>query len=75
MIATHSAVDLLLGDEHVGVVLREGAHAHQPMQRARRLEAVHLAELGELVGQIAIAIFSPFLKIWMWPGQFIGLMT
>ena len=32
---------LLLGAEHMRVVLREGAHAHQPVQRARRLVAVH----------------------------------
>ena len=40
--------DLLLGDEDVRVVLGEGAHAHQPVQRAGRLEAVHLAEFGDL---------------------------
>ena len=53
--------DLLLGDEHVGVVLREGAHAHQPMQRAGRLEAMHLAELAELVGQVAVGL-EPVLE-------------
>ena len=53
--------DLLLGDEDMGVVLGEGAHAHQPVQRARRLEAMHLAELGDLQRQIAIG-FQPVLE-------------
>ena len=48
--------DLVLGDEDVRVVLREVAHAQQPVQRARRLVAVHLAELGELQRQVAIAL-------------------
>ena len=47
--------DLRLGAEHVRVVLRERAHAHESVQRARRFVAVHLAELREAVGQIAIA--------------------
>ena len=47
--------DLLLGDEDVRVVLREGAHAHQPVQRARGLVAVHLAELAEADRQVAVA--------------------
>ena len=53
--------DLLLGDEDVRVVLGEGAHAHQPVQRAGRLEAVHLAELGDLERQIAVG-FEPVLE-------------
>ena len=53
--------DLLLGDEHVAVVLGEGAHAHEAMQRARRLEAMHLAEFAELVGQVAVR-FQPVLE-------------
>ena len=53
--------DLLLGDEDVRVVLREGAHAHQPVQRARRLEAVHLAEFGELERQVAVRL-QPVLE-------------
>ena len=48
--------DLLFGDEYMGVVLREGAHAHQAMQRAGRLEAVHLAEFGDLERQVAIGL-------------------
>jgi hypothetical protein len=44
----------VLGDEYVRVVLGEGAHPYQPVQRARRLEAVHLAELGDLERQVAI---------------------
>ena len=57
----HLLGDLLLGDENVRVVLGEGAHAHQPVQRARRLEAVHLAELGDLERQVAIG-FQPVLE-------------
>ena len=30
------------------------SHAQEPVQRARRLEAVHLAELGDLEREIAI---------------------
>jgi hypothetical protein len=50
--------DLLFGHEDMGVVLGEGAHAHQPVQRARRLEAVHLAEFGELERQVAVRLQS-----------------
>ena len=46
---------LLLGAEDVRVVLGEAAHAHQPVQRARRLVAVHDAELGQAERQVAIA--------------------
>ena len=53
--------DLLLGDEDVGVVLGEGAHPHQAVQRARRLEAVHLAELGDLERQVAVGL-QPVLE-------------
>ena len=45
----------------MGVVLGKGAHPHQPMQRARRLEAVHLAEFGKLERKIAIG-FQPVLE-------------
>ena len=45
--------DLLFRTEDVGVVLSEGAQAHQTMQGARRLEPVNLAELGNAQGQIA----------------------
>ena len=47
--------DLVGRDEDVRVVLREGAHAHQAVQRARRLVAMHLAELREAQRQVAIA--------------------
>ena len=46
--------NLFFGDEDMRVVLRERAHAHEPVQRARRLEAMHLAELGDLHRQFAI---------------------
>ena len=45
---------LRLGAEDVRVVLGEAAHAHQPVQRAGRLVAVHDAELGHAIGQLAI---------------------
>ncbi len=38
------------------VVLREVAHAQHAVQRARRLVAMHLAELGDLQRQVAIAL-------------------
>src|SRR5262249_27368858 len=37
--------NLILGRENMRVVLREVTHAQQTMQRARRLVAMHLAEL------------------------------
>ena len=47
-------VDLVLGAEDVRVVLRERAHAHQAVQRARGLVAVAGAELGHAQRQVAI---------------------
>ena len=38
------------------VVLREGAHAHDAVDRARRLIAMHDAEFGNLQRQIAIGL-------------------
>ena len=46
--------DLVLGAEDVRVVLGEGAHPHQAVQRARRLVAVDGAELRDLQRQLAI---------------------
>ncbi len=48
--------DLVLGDEDVRIILRKGAHAHQAVQRAGRLVAMHLAELRELEGQVAVGL-------------------
>ena len=45
---------LLLGAEDVRIVLREAAHAHQPMQRAGRFVAMHVAEFRKPYRQIAI---------------------
>ena len=45
---------LLFGAKNVCIVLVEAAHAHQPMQCTRRLVAVHHAELGDAVGQLAV---------------------
>ena len=53
--------ELLLGAEDMRVVLREAAHAHQPVHRARRLVAMHHAELGEPQRQVAIAL-QPVLE-------------
>ncbi len=47
---------LLLGAEDMRVVLREAAHPHQPMQRARRLVAVDSAEFRKLYRQIAVGL-------------------
>ena len=47
--------DLVRSAEDVRIVLREGAHPHQPVQRARGLIAMHLAELREAQRQLAIA--------------------
>jgi hypothetical protein len=45
----------------MGVVLGEVPHPQQSMQRARRLVAMHLAELGNAQRQIAIAL-QPMLE-------------
>ena len=45
---------LLLGAEHMRVVLGEGANAHQAVQGARRLVAMHDAEFGHAQRQFAI---------------------
>ena len=45
---------LVFGAEHMRVVLREGAHAQQPVHGARRLIAMHDAELGHAQRQFAI---------------------
>ncbi len=42
----------------MGVVLREGAQAHDAVQRARRLEAVAGAELGHAQRQVAIGLLT-----------------
>ena len=41
--------ELLFGAEDVRIVLGEAAHAHQAVQRARRLIAVDAAEFGDPV--------------------------
>ena len=52
---TASVGDLLRRAENMRIVLREGAHPHEPVQRARGLIAMHLAELGEAQRQLAVA--------------------
>ena len=47
--------DLRLGAEDMRVVLREGPHPHDAVQRARRLIAVAGAELGHAQRQLAVA--------------------
>jgi hypothetical protein len=47
---------LILGAEDVRVVLREAAHAHQAVQRAGRLVAMHVAEFGQPDRQVAVAL-------------------
>ena len=46
--------DLLRGHEDVGVVLREAAHAHQPVQRAGEFVAVDKPQFAGADGQVAI---------------------
>jgi hypothetical protein len=67
----HFRLDLLFGAEDVAIILGEAAHAHDAVQRARRLVAVALAELAVAQRQVAVERM-PLLKICMWPGQFIG---
>ena len=45
------------------VVLGEVAHAQHPVQRTRRLVAMHLAELGDAVRQVAIALQSVLIDL------------
>ena len=52
----HLRRQLLLGAEDMRVVLREAAHAHQPVQRAGRLVAMHVAELGKPDRQVAVGL-------------------
>jgi hypothetical protein len=52
---------LLLGAEHMRVILGEGAHPHQAVQRTRRLVAMHIAELGQPDRQVAVG-FQPVLE-------------
>ncbi len=51
-------LDLFLAAEDVGVVLGEGAQAHDAVQGARRLIAVAGAELGHAQGQVAIGLLA-----------------
>src|SRR5476651_1889413 len=53
--ADRLALDLVFGAEDVGVVLREGAYAHDAVQRTRRLEAMARAHLRHAQRQLAIA--------------------
>ena len=46
--------DLFRGAEDVGVVLDEAAHAHDAVQRARRLVAHARPEFGDTQGQFAV---------------------
>ena len=50
----HSSASCVVGAEDVRIVLGEAAHAHQAVQRARRLVAMHDAELGHAIGQLAV---------------------
>ncbi len=52
----HLCLDLVLGAEDMRVVLREAAHAHDAVQRARRLVAVARSELGHAQRQVAVAL-------------------
>ena len=52
--AQHLLLDLLLGAEHVGVVLGDVAHPQQAMERAAGLVAVHEALLGVADREVAV---------------------
>src|SRR6185503_19723982 len=52
----HLLLDLVLAAENVRIVLRERAHAHQPVQRARWLVAMARPELRHAQRQVAIAL-------------------
>jgi hypothetical protein len=54
-------LELLLGAEHMRIVLGEGADPHQPVQRAGRLIPVHIAEFGQPDRQITVG-FQPVLE-------------
>ena len=54
--AHHFVFNLLRRAEDVRVVLRESAHAHQPVHHARPLVAIHRAQLAQPHRQIAIAV-------------------
>src|SRR3546814_11939732 len=56
-----SDLDLVLGAEDVRVVLGEGAHPHDAVQRARRFVAEAGAELRQPQRQVAIAL-QPLLE-------------
>jgi hypothetical protein len=43
----HLGLHLIFSTEDMRIVLREGTHAHQTMQRAGRLVAVAGTELGQ----------------------------
>src|SRR5207245_11291332 len=52
------AVELLGRAVDVRVVLRHGAHAREPGERARGLEAVQAAEVGEADGEGAAGVLA-----------------
>ena len=52
-------LDLVLATEDVAVVLGEGAHPHQAVQRAGRFVAVAGAHLGHADRQLAVATLAP----------------
>ena len=54
--AHHFVFDLLRRAENMRVVLRESAHAHQPVHHARSLVAIHRAQFAQPHRQIAIAV-------------------
>ena len=51
----HLALDLALGAKDMGIVLGEGAHAHEAVQRTRRFIAMTRAELREPQREVTIA--------------------
>ena len=50
------ALNLFRRHENVGVVLRKAADAHQTVQRAGKLVAVHQSKLGKALRQVAVRV-------------------
>ena len=65
-------LDLLLGAEHVRVVLGDVAHPQQPVQGAARLVAMDETLLGVADRQVAVGAQLALVDL-QWAGQFMGL--
>ena len=64
---------LVLAHEYMGVILREAAHAHESVQRARKLMAVHKAQLPRASADRGMTTCGACRQ--HTPGQFMGLIA